>query len=283
MKLQEFNELLKKSAKFNIPDSSEGISVEEYLKESRPVPKPWIPRLLVSAVSLVLLLTVSFYAYLSITPVTFLTIDINPSLTVELNTFNRVVSIEASSPEGIEFIEGLEVKNKKVSALFESIYELAIQEGYATETEAYALIGVYGEDIEGETTILSLLEDTTGFTCLSVLQHDESNFLRSLENIGEINGSDAENSYDGIYDGTDIPGLDMEGIMGEESPQSTFSPEFLESEFEVIATEYNISITKLYIIIDIFNYYSEVSSYDDFLILVEADISVLVALHQGIQ
>ena len=128
-------------------------------------------------VSLVLIFLFTFFIYVRMTPVATLTIDINPSFEIELNAFDRVVSITGLDDESNTFLEEINVKNKKIEDLVELFYEKGVEKGYFAENDAFMLVGVYSSDYQSELEIGDLLADFTKVTFLTVFQHLENNQL----------------------------------------------------------------------------------------------------------
>ena len=67
------------------------------------------------------------FAYLYNTPYSYASVDINPSLTIDLNIFDRVVNINGVNSEGKGLSDELELKNMNLAGAVEFILEKAKQ------------------------------------------------------------------------------------------------------------------------------------------------------------
>ena len=276
MNLNEFKETVKNSSKFHIENRSDQISVDSFLMPSAYKEPNYFRKIAVSVMSLFVVFIFSFYMYLNLTPVSTLTIDINPSILVELNRFNKVVNITGADAEGIDFANDLSVKNSNLDDLLEAIYSKGIEEGYFTSTNASALIGVYAKDYETEYLINQLVTNVPSINVLAINQHLEnddlrinSNYTFTYETITEGATSDL-NEYPGVEDGLDFPVYNY-GIGN-----------ITEEELGDLIDEYGLSYTQLEVILYIFQNSTDYTSYDDFIILVNLDISTLIDLYNSI-
>jgi len=85
-----------------------------------------------SAAAAVLLFTIGGYAYYK-TPVNFVSLDINPSVEIGLNTFDKVVSVEAANEDGEALIEQTDVSNLSAQEAIEALVQEAEEQGYVSE------------------------------------------------------------------------------------------------------------------------------------------------------
>lgn len=96
-------------------------------------------------------------SYLYFTPTAFISIDVNPSLELGVNRFDRVVSVEAFNQDGQALADGLDVKNLDYRDALEQI--LADQSVTAYLSEGILSLTVAGED-EGQCAeIYQTMED----------------------------------------------------------------------------------------------------------------------------
>lgn len=275
MKLKEFKEILNESAQFNIPNHSGSIPVQDFIIQKERVTRPIaMNRVLISMASLILVLAFSFYIYLRMTPVSTLTIDINPSIEVKLNVFNRVVSLTGLNDESNTFIEQLDPSNRSLSKLLEAIYDVGIENQYFDENSAYALIGIYGEEESEELSIQSLLDEFTSFTFLTITQHSADSqryYEPEFKPSNEVSG-DVEDYFDGTEGNIVLPSAELNSNID-------IDPENL-NEY---AATLGITQTKLILVIDIFNQSDQFSTFEDFQNLVESSIYDLIQIFNDIQ
>ncbi|HEX9027466.1 MAG TPA: hypothetical protein VF839_13515 [Clostridium sp.] len=82
---------------------------------------------------------VGVYAHAETTPVAYVSVDINPSVELGMNAFNRVVSVEAYNDDGKKIIEGTDLKNYGISNAINTLVSHAISEGYIKEDGTSAI------------------------------------------------------------------------------------------------------------------------------------------------
>ncbi len=69
------------------------------------------------------------------TPVSYLSIDVNPSIELALNAFDRVVSAAAYNDQGDRLLEELSLKGKKYTEAIDAVADSSILKQYLTEEE----------------------------------------------------------------------------------------------------------------------------------------------------
>ena len=72
------------------------------------------------------------YAYVK-TPVAYVSMDINPSVELGVNVFNKVVSVEAYNKDGEKILEGTNLVRSEVDHAINIVISNAISEGYIKE------------------------------------------------------------------------------------------------------------------------------------------------------
>ena len=104
--------------------------------------RPWA--MAAAAACLVLLLTGagSFWAYF--TPVATISVDVNPSLELDINRFDRVIQVEAFNLDGQEVADSLELRNLPYLEAMELLMNSQSLQPYL-EGEAVVSITVLGE------------------------------------------------------------------------------------------------------------------------------------------
>ncbi|WP_459480822.1 anti-sigma-I factor RsgI family protein [Clostridium saccharoperbutylacetonicum] len=73
------------------------------------------------------------FAYAKTTPVAYVSMDINPSVELGVNTFNEVVSAEAYNEDGEKVLEGTNLIKTDVDKAVSTIITNAINDGYVKE------------------------------------------------------------------------------------------------------------------------------------------------------
>ncbi len=125
----------------------------------------------VAAACAMLLLILGFGGYQwAQTPVSYVSIDVNPSIELGLNCFERVVSAEAYNPEGEEILKGLSLKGKKYMEAINSVVGSKAMSPYlAREEELVLTVAAEGSrEKEIETGVMHC-SNSIGKNCHSVI------------------------------------------------------------------------------------------------------------------
>ncbi|MEY8391788.1 hypothetical protein AALA98_10510 [Lachnospiraceae bacterium 45-W7] len=84
------------------------------------------------------------------TPVSYVSIDVNPSVELALNRFDRVVSAKAYNAEGEELLEGLSLEGKKYIEAIDAVVESEVMERYLAHQEEIVFTVAADGDRENE-------------------------------------------------------------------------------------------------------------------------------------
>ncbi|MEY8427455.1 hypothetical protein AALA00_06995 [Lachnospiraceae bacterium 46-15] len=116
-----------------LKETTKQFLAEKYEKKQRVVFRPAFKgAMAVICVLLVLLAGVGGYSWIQ-APAAYMSIDINPSIELVLNRFDKVISATAYNAEGEEILEALSLKGKKYTAAIDAIMESGCMKGYLTE------------------------------------------------------------------------------------------------------------------------------------------------------
>ena len=99
-------------------------------------------------------------AWLYLTPSAYISIDINPSLELGVNRFDRIVSIEAFNSDGQELAEQLDIRYMDYNEAMEELLSEQTVETYLSEGAVMA-VTVAGSDEEKTDQILENVETCT--------------------------------------------------------------------------------------------------------------------------
>lgn len=136
-------------------------STMEYIRrnaQAQEKPKARAYRYLVPALACLVFLVVGGFVYL--TPTANISIDINPSIELGINRFDRVVSVKSYNDDGAELKAQLDIKNMKYTEAVEQVMENNTIEALLSKDEILT-IGVIGNDGEKSEKILSEVEACT--------------------------------------------------------------------------------------------------------------------------
>lgn len=82
------------------------------------------------------------------TPFSYVSIDVNPSVEYSLNRFDRVISVTAVNDDGEKIVDGLNVKNEKISRAVQITIDKLKEEGYLTDEEYAGIVIAVSNDNE---------------------------------------------------------------------------------------------------------------------------------------
>lgn len=92
-----------------------------------------VKRLFLMAASFLLLVFLSSGVFLYNQPVSAVTIDINPSVELYVNRWNKIIKVVPLNDDGKNLVNELSIKNLDISNGIEKIYEKCKSENYITE------------------------------------------------------------------------------------------------------------------------------------------------------
>jgi len=137
------------------------LQMEREKRSPRQVRRP-VWRKTLAAACAMLVLMVGFGGYYTIqTPVAYVSIDVNPSVELALNRYDRVVSATAYNEDGEIVLDGVTVKGKLYTEAIDLIVESDAMQPYLTEDSALTFTVAAG-DSNKESTILSGIENCSG-------------------------------------------------------------------------------------------------------------------------
>lgn len=100
-------------------------------------------------------------------PISYVSLDINPSIAYSLNEFNRVISIDGMNEEGMAIADeiGDSVKNADITtALTITVEQLSTDAYIDSENTNYMIIGVYSDKDKKADALLSTVDEFTAST-----------------------------------------------------------------------------------------------------------------------
>ncbi|SCZ81363.1 anti-sigma-I factor RsgI family protein [Acidaminobacter hydrogenoformans] len=89
----------------------------------------------VAAAAAVLLVTSGAVSYAYMNPVTTINVDVNPSVEMRLNTFDKVINAKALNADGEEILKALNLKGMESDEAIEALIEAMIDDGYLNEED----------------------------------------------------------------------------------------------------------------------------------------------------
>ena len=135
------------------------------------------------ACSLFLLFGIGGYA-VYFTPVTYISIDINPSIELELNRLDRIITVTPFNEDGAAAVQNLSLKNLKYDEGILALLESREMSSYLSEDAAIS-ISVASEHEETNSRIQARVMECTGGQYGNVSCHASSgDVIRSAHHAG---------------------------------------------------------------------------------------------------
>lgn len=130
-----------------------------------------------------LVLTVGFGGYaMLLVPVSYVSIDVNPSIELELNRIDRVLSAKAYNEDGKRVLEGLSVGGKHYTEAIDLLVESREMQPYL-EGDAALTFTVASESRQRENALLDGVRSSSG--CMN---HGGMSMGTELAMVGEAHG-----------------------------------------------------------------------------------------------
>lgn len=131
------------------------------------------------AASFLILIMLSSGVYAYYTPYSYVSVDMNPSLELYVNRFERVIEVHAFNDEALQIIKSSEgIKNKNVSVALEKILGNAEEAGYLKKDVGNSLMIVVSSKNKKEEAVLI---DKMSKTSTAVLSNISSDYEIILE------------------------------------------------------------------------------------------------------
>ena len=144
------------------------------------------------AAILIFALGLSSYGVYSYTkPYSYITVDINPSMEIVTNRFDRVLSVRALNDDGLQLLKSGVYKNRKLNEAVGSIIESAINEGYIKSEEENAVILTVASLNEAKAHVL---EEGISYTVKREL--DDSDCISTELKVVRLNAEKREEARD---------------------------------------------------------------------------------------
>ena len=97
-------------------------------------------------------------------PISYVSLDINPSIAYSLNEFNRVIAVNGMNDEGVAIVDAIgdSLKNKDITtALTITVEQLSTEAYLDSENTNYMVIGVYSDKDTKANSLMSTVDEFT--------------------------------------------------------------------------------------------------------------------------
>ena len=123
---------------------------EWYLEGARPVRRNYgqVFRYMAAAAALLMAVILAFQIRrpAAVLPAAIIYLDVNPSLTIEVDKEEKVLDVIAENADGELILEDMDLKNVDVDVAINALIGSMVKYGYLTEAKNFILLTVEGED-----------------------------------------------------------------------------------------------------------------------------------------
>lgn len=136
------------------------------------------------AASLIIFITGAFSGYkLTYTPSSYIYIDINPSIRIDVNAFDRVISVNPLNSDAVELIEASQVKDKDINICINNIINACKDAEYINENNTDIEIDIMSKHIAVSQSVNNVSSKYDGALQFSVHNVSEAE-SRQAYNMG---------------------------------------------------------------------------------------------------
>ncbi len=171
--------------------------------EVNPAPvKPMITRKMLARVACFVaifgVVLTAVVLMLTKTPVSYVCIDVNPSFSISLNRFDKVITIDGNNKEAQEILEENTISKNDIIKTADEIISIVKEKGYLTEKDNSILLSVISDDREKRDTLcdkltksILLQADSEKYNLISqALRTDDSQIRKAKKydtSVGKVN------------------------------------------------------------------------------------------------
>jgi len=291
MKFREFKNMLVENSHFEIPKNSDFIENITTIESAYTEPTHRflvIRKLLLPIMSAILIVFAIGYVSLNNTLASTITLDINPSVTLELNRYGKVLEIDSNNQDGSALISGIDYSGKYYTTVILELVQECILQGYTSDEEAFLLFGItasnYQDEFKYQTSISALL-DSNEVNLLVFNSHEVSSGYTT-----SVTSSSLSDSIEAtIFQTTNV--LTTDAAIPNDSYNnfagSTISDYFEycygTSNLKTIASDLEMTDAKMQLILTIMLNNTSYQSEDSFQILANMSLSQLFPLYYDTQ
>lgn len=112
-------------------------------------------------------------------------LDVNPSISLQVNSNEKVIRSEAANPDGEIVMEDMDLKNTDLNVAINAILGSMVKHGYLAETKDVVLLSVQGSSEEKTASLRNRLSEEIN-VCLTSLVGSSTVFDQSVEDDDEL-------------------------------------------------------------------------------------------------
>jgi len=234
---------------------------------------------------------------------TTVSLDVNPSLSLKVNYFNRVIDVEALNADGEAIVAALDIRSGSISRVMEEIFQEAQELDVLTPgTTAYLLFGVAGSNFEVEQQVETLVREALAEAQVETLflnKHEEADDDKIYSGLVIA----SQNALDSLFESAaERDQFTTTAVMTttsfsipdfSEFPAGSWDPDenmtyysayvdMSEEEFATLAEMYGITEAKLQLAITVFHEIPGYSLESDLAFLCHLSIENLYVLYSAV-
>jgi len=234
---------------------------------------------------------------------TTVSLDVNPSLSLKVNYFNRVIDVEALNADGEAIVAALDIRSGSISRVMEEIFQEAQElEVLTPGTTAYLLFGVAGSNFEVEQQVETLVREALAEAQVETLflnKHEEADDDKIYSGLVIA----SQNALDSLFESAaERDQFTTTAVMTttsfsipdfSEFPAGSWDPDenmtyysayvdMSEEEFATLAEMYGITEAKLQLAITVFHEIPGYSLESDLAYLCHLSIENLYVLYSAV-
>ena len=130
----------------------------EIYKRGKPHTGLWVKRLSFASIAIIAALIIGVYSYnIYFTPSFYMDVDINPSIELTLNRYDRVIGYHAYNDDGQYVLDAVKIKHSNYLSAFESLIGIMMQEGF-TSDDGFVSVTLHATDGQQANVMLLSIE-----------------------------------------------------------------------------------------------------------------------------
>lgn len=123
----------------NVKNCNYAVGGEIELPKAKIIRLPSISKIASIAAAIILVSALGMGGILYVTPYSYVDLDINPSLEITSNVFNRILSVKALNKDGNKLIENADLHHRNLKEGIKIVMFRALEEGYLKSKENNAV------------------------------------------------------------------------------------------------------------------------------------------------
>jgi len=292
MRRKEWDHLLKTSIESKIPYQNDFVEQISMLSDEPSYIHRRIPvlRIVMSSFALLFISIFSFIAYQSYyTVVSLFTVDINPSIEVGLNRYDKVIEVNPINSDGVVLIDNLNKTSGNLNDVLDDVIETSLELGYITSSSQAVLVGVSSTNEADQVSLMDTIDSYFAeqsyhlmvISMQGINQEQLFSFLSFVSNPEATesptysNGSTVEDYFDSVIDSTSDEWKYYSGMEITSMSYIALSTYYI--------NEYNISAAHFQLIMMIVEASEEYQEVSKMTSLIDLNIDELLQLYDSLK